>query len=231
MWILADNRIPALAAEKLQQWGELIRFQTSGIVYDAISGHPDIFCFQHPSGRIVAPEIPSYVKLILKENMISFHEGSSKLGLEYPYTAHYNALYTTYGILHNVDVTESSILATHHTQLHCKQAYTRCNAIQVGEIIIISDRGIERFLNSRDIPSYYIDPSEVVLPGFKNGFFAGCCGVLKNQLFICGNLDYVNQGQILRNVLQQQAIQVIELYDGPLVDIGGIFFIQKAVKP
>ena len=62
MFIIADNRIPPQAKEKLSEYGEIINFSTKGITYEAISGHPDIFFCQVNNKLIVAPNLPDLYK-------------------------------------------------------------------------------------------------------------------------------------------------------------------------
>ena len=50
MLIIADNRIPLEAKNKLEKYGKLVLLKTSGITENSISGHPDIFFLQYYKG-------------------------------------------------------------------------------------------------------------------------------------------------------------------------------------
>lgn len=225
MWIIIDKKAPQEAKEVLQRTGLLIELETQGIVYEAISGHPDIFFFQYPAGLFMAPNTPEKYYKLLTNLQIPFTPGQKRLSIQYPDTASFNALYTSYGLLHNQFISDPAIQSTHKNLLHCKQAYTRCNAIEVGGTIFTSDKGIEKALNQKNIPVFFVDPSAILLQGFQHGFFGGCCGIHQNKLFICGSLNHINQGSELKVILDSTGVDVIELYQGPLMDIGGIFFI------
>jgi hypothetical protein len=227
MLILIDKRVPEEVKHHLSEYGRVVFLETSGIVYDSISGHPDIFIFQHPGGLVIAPCLPGDIKNELMKTGIPVIIGDQVLGAKYPETAFYNALYTSYGVLHNTIVSDPKILNSHQNTIHCRQAYTRCNAIQIGNIIITSDRGIEKTLIQKNIPVFYVEPEGIVLQGFTNGFFGGCCGVHENKLFICGSLKHLKKGNNIRKIANDKNFEIIELYPGPLLDVGGIFFIDN----
>ena len=70
----------------------------------------------------------------------------------------------------------------------------------------------------------YIDPKQIKLEGHDNGFFPGCCGVWKNNLIVCGSTKYLKEKAELDKFLKDNDFNLIELYDGELVDVGSIFF-------
>lgn len=222
--IFLDKKAPLQARKSLENWGTVVDFETKGIVYDAISGHPDIFMFQWPGGVVVSPDLPEGYIHALEEKNANIIAGSRKCGKKFPDTAYYNALYTSYGILHNTRLTTPEISRVHEDLIHCNQAYSRCNAIQAGDFIISSDKGIEKTLKHNNIPVIYVNPENIILPGFSNGFFGGCCGIINNTLFVCGSISFLEEEHILRARLAEQNINIIELYDGPPFDVGGIFF-------
>jgi hypothetical protein len=227
MLIIIDRKAPEEAKRNLRKFGRVIEFYTSGIVYDGISGHPDIFFYQHSAGLVVAPDLPQHFRQELNSSNISYTFGEKSLGKVYPQTAIYNALYTSYGILHNSSVSDKKILSSHPQTIYCAQAYTRCNAIQVGKTILTSDKGILKILEIKKIPSVYIDPSGVLLSGFKHGFFGGSCGISDRTLFVCGNLNYHSEKHQITKIAEQENYKIQELCNGPLVDVGGIFFVDS----
>lgn len=227
MLIFADIRIPTDALKTLEKFGEVVKFETKGITYDAISGHPDVFLCQTPNNLIVAPNIPKkYVNILNKIN-IQFTFGNYSVGEKYPESAHYNALVTENYILHNADYTDKKILelCVNKVFINVNQAYTRCNTIYVGDCYITSDRPIYNVLRKTEAPVTYVNPESVLLSGFKNGFFGGCCGVYENKLFVCGSLNNIANDQ-KDKILGLTNIEIIELYSGQLYDAGGILFLE-----
>ena len=223
--IFIDKRAPDAAKQNLSAFGQVVEFITQGVVYDAISGHPDIFMFQEPDGLVVAPQIPQIYLDILVANNVKYCVGSKPHGPRYPDTACYNALYTPWGVVHNGKVSSSEVLFAHKNLIHCAQAYIRCNAIEVNGMVFTSDRGLEKVLVKREIPTLYVNPEEILLKGYKNGFFGGCCGLLNHSLFVCGSIDLLAEASQLKAFLKERETSIVEIYDGPLTDIGGIFFI------
>ena len=70
----------------------------------------------------------------------------------------------------------------------------------------------------------YIDPKQIKLEGHDHGFFPGCCGVWKNNLIVCGSTKHLKEKEALDKFLKDNGFNLIELYDGELVDVGSIFF-------
>jgi hypothetical protein len=228
MLIIADKRLPEPAKKVLSQSGKLIEIESSGIVYDAISGHPDIFFCQCETKLLAAPNTSHIIIDQLIENNINWFHGRKTLLGKYPETAHYNAVVTENLLIHNLKITDPEILkiSENKEHIHVEQGYTRCNLISLNERgFITSDKGIESVLANSGRNVFFVDPSEILLPGFKNGFFGGCCGIKGNQLFVAGSLLFLNNGDQIKAFAENCGFEIIELYDGPLIDGGGIFFL------
>lgn len=228
MLIIVDKRMPGEAKEKLAKSGELLELETSGIVYDAISGHPDIFFTRVNSQLIVAPNLPCFYKNALQKKGIEMHEGHSPLGKSYPHTARYNAAINKKFIVHHPEITDRQIinlLPETTIPVPVKQGYTRCNLIFLNEhSAITSDSGIDRNLKKFNIESLLVDPRAVKLKGFTHGFFGGACGVENGKFFLNGNLKFHPQGGAIRKFVSGSGLELIELSGLPLMDVGGIFF-------
>jgi hypothetical protein len=227
MIILTDKRIPSQAQKALNGYGEVILFSTEGLTYPAISCHPDIFFCQMNVHLVVAPNLPEKYKIILAENDISFLEGEVPVGEKHPDTAKYNAVFTDKYLIHNFRYTDSVITdrAGQLDLIHSGQGYTRCNLLALkDDHFITSDAGIARVLLGYSLNNLLVDPSDILLPGMKHGFFGGACGVHENKVFILGNLDHIKDGKKVRDYLQILSYEIVELYDGPLFDGGSILF-------
>jgi hypothetical protein len=229
MQIIIDKRIPDSAKAALSRYGRLIEFESDGVVYDAVSGHPDIFLCQSGDGLIIAPNSPDAFINVMNESKIGFTFGNHSLGAKYPRTGHYNAVVTDRCLIHNLKITDAAIPESNRNKIHIhtNQAYTRCNLIALNNNhFITSDKGIEKALKRNRLNVLYVEPKGIELKGFKNGFFGGCCGVHDNKLFIIGSLKHYASGDFVREFTNDRAYTIIELYDGPLVDGGGIFFVK-----
>lgn len=219
--------MPHKAKLNLSDHGKIVEIETSGIVYDAISGHPDIFFFQDTNRLIVAPNTPQKYINILTDYGVNFVFGNKPVEKKYPASAIYNALSSSDYLIHNLHCTDEAILSsTPQKKIHCSQGYTRCNTIFAGETAITSDKGIESILKKHNIPVVYVDPSLIKLSGFKNGFFGGCCGSYEKYFFVCGKTDNEYLYRNFINALQINKLTLVQLYDGKLFDGGGILFIE-----
>jgi hypothetical protein len=228
MWILIDQRSPAEAKEQLALHGSVVEFSTGGLVYDAISGHPDIFFCQSPAALIAAPNTPRLYSDWLKEIGVEFITGEKPVQGHYPETAHYNAVVTEELIIHKRDVTDTAIIKLNSTQkfIHVNQAYTRCNLLALKHNhFITSDEGISKALQAEGCTVLCTKAGDVLLPGFEHGFFGGACGVHENRLFINGSLKHYSDEKV-KAFLTELHYEIIELYDGPLFDGGGIMIID-----
>jgi len=228
MLIFVDKRAPEQALQNLRKFGEVVEFETRGITYEAISGHPDIFICQSPEKLIVAPNLPDKYFSILKNRKIDFTIGKNPVGAKYPETAGFNAVVTEKFLVHQPGITDPEILkaADKKPIISVKQAYTRCNLLFLNNTTAItSDRGIENQLNNHHLNVLYVDPKPVILPGFQHGFFGGTCGMFHNHLVLLGSLDFHHQGNQIRKFVNEAGVDIAELYDGLLYDGGAVLFL------
>lgn len=235
MLIVNDKRLSREAKEKLAAYGELLELETRGITYPAISGHPDIFFGQLPGRLVVAPILPEHYIQTLNGYDIDYILGELPVGQSYPETARYNAVATGDYFIHNLNHTDPGLLraASGLQPIQVGQGYTRCNLLPLkGGHFITCDPGIYKALQGRS-PSpkgrspcvINVDPSGILLEGFPHGFFGGCCGVMEDEVFINGSLDQFTEGEKVRKFLTGLGYKIIELSDGPLVDVGSILFV------
>jgi len=236
MLIIVDRKISPEAKEKLAVYGDLLELATKGITYQAISGHPDIFFCQSPDKLIVAPNLPEHYFDILDEHRVNYITGEFPVGQEYPASARYNAVATGNYLIHNFRHTDFMItraLEDLHP-VHVDQGYCRCNLLPLkDDHFITSDKGIFKVLQRlhlrdsiSETPSQRlhlnVSPEGILLEGFPHGFFGGCCGVWEDIVFINGSLKFYKDGEKVRDFLKELNFEIIELKEGPLVDIGSI---------
>jgi hypothetical protein len=229
--LFIDEKMPPEALDKLEEYGEPVKFNTEGLTYASVSGHPDIFISQVGDELVVAPNIPGKYKKILSANNISFSEGELPVGDKYPNSARYNILATEKFLFHNFRYTDSSITdrVGERDLIHVNQGYCRCNLIAAGnDHFITSDRGIYKVLNYlEEINVLLVSPDGIMLEGHNHGFIGGTVGVDEGKIFFCGSLDHYEDGEKIREFLNPLEVKIIELYDGPLFDGGGIMFFDS----
>ena len=227
MFIIADQRISEQAKNNLELYGNVLFMRPHEITYSAISAHPDIFFCTINNHLVVAPNLSADIKNRLKKNKISYSVGKKPVGEKYPETAWYNSVETTNYVIGNTSFMDQHIkdLAGTKEIIHVNQGYTRCNLIPLkNDRYITSDKGIEKVLLKYGLEVLFVDPEGVLLPGFKNGFIGGTCGVWQNKLFFIGSLQHFSKGQKVRDFICD--MEIVELYDGPLFDGGSLIFIE-----
>lgn len=229
MLILGDARIPEQAKKNLLKLGFYIPFLTTGVTYEAISGHPDIFFCRGDGPVIVAPNLPEDYLTILKKYNVSFTIGHRPVGNKYPETARYNAVVTGDLLIHNERISDESLKKYFAAQksIHVNQAYTRCNLIPLrnGQFIT-SDEGIFKILESNTIDVEYFSPEGILLPGFDHGFLGGTMGLglFNEKIYLLGQLKSYPEGDRLGALLNRAGYETVELYPGPLFDGGSLLF-------
>lgn len=230
MLIIIDARIPETAIERLKEYGTVFQLESFGTVYPSISGHPDIFMFQMEDIVIIAPNAPKSLIDALKQHRITFLKGKEKLGGKFPETSYYNAVSTPQYLIHKQEHTTSCILrhSSNKKFISVSQAYTRCNLLALPDgSFITSDKGIEKALKQEGMEVHYFIPNDVVLNGQDHGFLPGACGIFDNKVFFIGSLSQYTEGARLKELLESKGLSIEELYQGPMIDGGGIFFLNS----
>ncbi len=228
MRIIGDARLPVPAIENLSAFGTFVPFATRGITYDAVFGHPDLFFCHYQQQLIVAPNLPESYFTLLKNWNIPFVKGKVPVGKLYPQTARYNTVVTDKFLIHNTKCADVSLKETFVRKdfIHVNQGYTRCNLLALNnDLFITSDKGIFKQLQKRRLEVHYFSPKGILLPGFEHGFLGGCLGIHENRIFIVGSLSRFPEGEKLSALLRSRNYEIVELYDGPLVDGGSLFFL------
>ncbi|MBQ8760377.1 MAG: radical SAM protein [Bacteroidales bacterium] len=234
--IIADSKMPEEAKRNLKKLGNVLFINPTSITYNSISSHPDIFFFQKNDTLIYAPNAPKRIVKELKKRKINLIEGTKEVGKKYPETVPYNAVGIGNLLIHNLKHTDSKILSSYKNHIDVNQGYTRCNLIALNEnAFITSDMGIFNAVNSQrstvnsqcPLSVLYIDPKQIRLEGQRNGFFPGCCGIWKNNLIVCGSTNNLKEKETLNKFLKDNNFNLIELYDGELIDVGSVFVIEN----
>ena len=231
--IIASANMPAEAKENLSKLGSVTWLEPSDKAYPSISSHPDIFFFCHNERHCDSVICAENVDINLPPE-IEVIKGEKNVGHKYPETVPYNAVGVGNMLIHNLKYTDEKIvepygkISTKSVQLNVNQGYTRCNLLALDEHnFITSDFGIKRVLEENGCNVFYVDPHQIALPGHDHGFFPGCCGLVDDCVVVCGSLNKLKECKELKKFIRRNGMKIIELYDGGLIDVGSIFFIQN----
>jgi len=210
----------------------LLELKTEGITYPAISGHPDIFFCHAVDNLIVAPNLPGNYFEQLNAYDVKYVIGEFPVGPEYPASARYNAVATGNYLIHNFRHTDFMItrILQDLTPIHVDQGYCRCNLLPLkDDHFITSDAGIFKALKGLQPRGWspegrylLVSPQDILLEGFPNGFFGGCCGVWEDKVFVNGTLAHFVDGKKVRDYLGNLGYEIVELNPGQLEDCGSI---------
>lgn len=204
------------------KFGEVVNFKTDNIVYDAISGHPDIFFHKVDNTIIFAPNTPQRYIEILKTTSLTLIKGEKALGFRYPETIFYNAVASQKKLYCHSKFIDKSLINAHASKeiVHLNQGYAACNMVVGPQLILASDKGICNITEAQ-----YFNPSEIQLEGVKNGFIGGSCVVFMDKLLLFGSMKHISQSSIIEMFAKENKLNIIELYSGPLVDGGGLLWV------
>jgi Histone acetyltransferase len=234
--IIASATMPEKAKETLSKLGNVTWLEHSDLAYPSISSHPDIFFFCHNERYCESVICAENVHIGLPQN-IKVEKGVKPVGNAYPATVPYNAVGVGNILIHNLKYTDEKIvesygkISTKSVQLNVNQGYTRCNLLALDEKnFITSDFGIKRVLEDNGCNVFYVDPHQIMLPGHDHGFFPGCCGLVDDCVVVCGSLKHLKECKEMKKFIRRNNMRIIELYDGELIDVGSIFFVQSEKK-
>ncbi len=229
MKVIVDARAPKTALDRLGRDFELVLFASQGLTYPEVSGHPDIFLFQHDRTIVAAPNTPENVLSALRktdstELIISAKYAGSSLAD----STYFNCCATQSYWFHKQGFTAPEIadILAGKSFVNLPQAYTRCSTSAISDSCIISsDAGICKAMKDHGLDPFFVDPREISLPNFRYGFFGGTNGSVGDKLYFLGNIREHFWGRELERFLQNHNIEPVCLCNGKLYDGGGLFFV------
>ena len=235
MLIIIDRNLPKEAKEKLAAYGQVVELSTEGFTHPGVSGHPDIFFCKIPQILVIAPNLPEAYFRILDQHLIRYKIGNLRVGtngennkIRHSAFIHYTAAVNDEYLVHTLQYTEPVILQNCHylKKIPVKQGYTRCNLLLLGKKhYLTSDTGIDETLKRHGLEGLFVSPEGIFLPGYQNGSIGGAMGINGEKIFILGNLQRYPEGPKVKHFLEGLHYEIAELYDGPLIDAGGILFL------
>jgi hypothetical protein len=253
MLIIVDKKIPEEAKQRLSlefddSGNRIVELETSELVYPEISGHPDIFICPTSQTLIVSRNLPRTFFQILDAHSVSYTPGHTAAGdpdsitdlypqggsrqkrkaLENHAATAFNAAINDHFLVHRLEYTDPVILENCRTlkKVAVKQGYSRCNLLLLGaHHFITCDAGIYATLQRSGLDGIHVSAEGILLPGFPNGFIGGALGLTGSMVVINGSLRFHRNGERISEYLISRGYSLLELYDGPLFDGGGIFFI------
>ncbi|MBS6535003.1 DUF6873 family GME fold protein [Peptoniphilus harei] len=226
-YVLVAENFPEESAEKLKEYGEVIRTKANKNVLKGLDTHPDILVHPLSSGDLVVyrDNIEYYKEIFKDKNVIP---SSSKLSAKYPGDIHLNAFVFKNFFIHNLKHKDQVILDYYKNRgydlVNIKQGYAKCSCLVTHDFVITSDGGIYETLKDL-IPIYKIDHGGIKLKNFNYGFIGGASGVLDKKIFFTGDFSHHSSYEEILKIINKYDYEIEILSKDPIEDFGSIYFI------
>lgn len=226
-YILVAENFPEASAEKLKNYGQVVRTKANERVLKGLDTHPDILVHPLPSGDLVVDRDNfDYYKVIFGDKKVI--PSHSSLSGKYPGDIHLNAFAFKNFFVHNLKHTDQVILDYYKNHgydlVNIKQGYAKCSCLVTEDFVITSDGGIYESL--RDfIPIYKIDHGQIKLQNFNYGFIGGATGVLGKKIFFTGDFSHHSSHEEILKIISNYDYEIEILSDETIEDFGSIYFI------
>ncbi|WP_454206358.1 DUF6873 family GME fold protein [Peptoniphilus sp. Marseille-Q6390] len=226
-YVLVAENFPEESAEKLKNYGQVIRTKANKKVLKGLDTHPDILVHPLPSGDLVVDRdnYDYYKEIFGDKKVIPSH---SSLSGKYPSDILLNAFAFKKIFIHNLKHTDQVILDYYkrasYDLVNIKQGYAKCSCLVTNDFIITSDGGIYETLRDL-IPIYKIDHGQIKLQNFNYGFIGGASGVLDKKIFFTGDFSNHSSYEEILKIINKYNYEIEILSDDPIEDFGSIYFI------
>ncbi len=225
--VIVDKNISVYSKELLKSLDyELIESVALPPIKNSTASHPDMqFLKIGEKTALVAEDAYSYYKSVLSDfELIPVVD----IGGKYPDDCKLNAvLYKNLFITTEYQYTTLSSYIN-QTPLIVNQGYTKCSTCVLSEnSILTGDSGIAKKCTEFDLKAYKLPDDEIVLSGYKNGFWGGATGLLnEKRIFFNGNIESLSCYPLLKEILIKEKIEPIYHKQIPLTDNGSILSID-----
>ena len=224
---VVDPRMPAAAKNRLRKLNYYVaevdlnrKFQKS------VSGHVDMMLFRCGDKVIYEPGLEN-IAILLRNNGYDCVKGERVLSSSYPKNIIYNACCIGKSIIRYKGKIERHIRDVNSRHILVNQGYSKCSILPVDKRrIITSDRGIKEAWEKNRGKALLIRPGNIKLPGHKTGFIGGATGVDDKSVLFVGRVDTHPDAQAIKEFIKKSGKGIIELYNGPLYDVGTIYIFK-----
>ncbi len=175
---------------------------------------------------------PSQDKTPLENEGFSVLTGD-EIGDTYPFDVKLNVAVSKDFFIYNPKTADSSLvkelLGTGRRGIEAKQGYTKCSLCFVTEnALITEDPSIYEALRNTGTHVLLISKGDIYLSDTHCGFFGGSTGKIdKNTLAVTGALKHHTDGNKIKEFCLSHGVEILELTQGRITDIGGILPIKE----
>lgn len=223
--------MPRAAKEKLKKLNYyVVEAPLHHRLHKPVNGHVDMMLFSHNDNVIYEKRLENIAEL-LRRNGYKCVKGEDVKSSKYPKDIIYNACSVGGCIIHYKGRIEKNIKGIKAKHVLVNQGYAKCSIIPVDKKrIVTSDRGIKDAWEQNGGKALLISPGYVKLPGHNTGFIGGATGTDGKRVFFVGSLASHPDGGKIRDFIRRSNKVIIELYDGPLYDVGTVVILPCLSK-
>lgn len=228
---IIDPRMPKEAKERLRRLNYYVKeTPLHKKLSKPLMGHVDMMLFRYGNKIIYEPHLEEIAKL-LRKNGYDCVKGDSVCSSLYPRDIIYNACAINGYIIHYKGKVEKNIRRLKTKHILVNQGYAKCSILPIDRRhIITSDKNIKEAWDKSRGRTLLVRPGYIKLPGYKTGFIGGTAGVTDKAVFFTGSLRTHPDGAVIRDFIRNSGKGVVELYNGPLYDVGTILILPCLSK-
>ena len=226
---LPKNKVTLFIADTAIPDAEVITPPEIKTLPPGISCHADLgICVVSGKKAVCPPETFEYYKEKLSPYGFEIIKGKTKITSNYPGDSAYNVGIVGKKCFLNKNVCDSQLsdilISEGYELVHVNQGYAKCSICPVDEnSFITADKGIADCGEKKGMEVLLITNDSILLPGYKNGFFGGCCGLGGSDvLLVNGEIKTHPDYEKIVNFLQCKGIYIKNLKKGNIIDIGSI---------
>ena len=95
-----------------------------------------------------------------------------------------------------------------------------------GGYLVSADPSMLATAQKNGIKGFAIREGGILLPPYSYGFIGGATAVTGDIVFTCGDLLSHPDGERIKSLLSSIGRRIFPLFDGPLLDVGGVLFFE-----
>ena len=229
VFVLSENCSDTVK-RKLSVYGEPVLLSKNEHLNDFEGCHADMQLFKiNEREAVAAPGFDEAAAKKLSAFGICVYTGTNTLSPVYPKNIAYNVLQAGDNWFHYTRYTDKSILEKAHRMgkkmITVKQGYSACSSVYFSfqNLLLSGDNGIIAAAKENNYDVCTFTASEKIkLEGYAHGFIGGCCGVIDGGRTLLVNGDLPGQEPVAAEYLTGKGIEIINIGEGPLTDIGGM---------
>lgn len=195
----------------------------------SLSRHADLSITIVSSKKAVCPpESYAYYKSELSPYGFEILPGKTHIGCNYPEDSAYNICIIGKKCFLNKNVCDTLLydilISEGYEIIHVNQGYTKCSICPIDEnTFITADKGIYEQGKKLGMEALLISNEGILLPGYKNGFWGGSCGLASpDTLLVNGEVETIKSGNLIKEFLNKKGIKIKNLKKGEVIDIGSV---------